>query len=216
MSEKILVLNWKSNKTASEAEKFLGEVENISSACRVILCPDYVSIPMCSKIVKDRGLNIILGAQDISRFGVGSYTGEVNGKALSEFVEYVILGHVERRTLMGDTKEVIKEKMKRSKEFGLKTILCVENVSELEDMSPDVVAFEPRDAIGTGKIKTVEEIEKALELISRETNTPILYGGSVDLGHLQSLLEVSDLSGFLIGSASLRVETVNSFVKILF
>lgn len=216
MDQKTLVLNWKSNKTPLEAKSFLEKIpDNFDPSCKMILCPDFLSIPVCSEVIKNKKINISLGAQDISRFGKGAYTGEVSGSALSEFVEYVIIGHAERRLLFNETEEIIKEKVLQAKKNNLKVILCVENAHQLDGVGGDIVAYEPVSSIGTGKVEEASKIESVFQELKNYTSSSLLYGGSVNYNELSDLKEVKNLSGFLLGSASLDVENVLNIAKSL-
>lgn len=216
MDKKILILNWKSNKTVSEAGSFLEKIPNyFNPSCKIILCPDFLSISSCSKLIKDKKLNISLGAQDVSRFGRGPYTGEVNGSSLVEFVEYVIIGHAERRKLFNETQEVIKEKADQAKKDNLKVILCVENKDQLDGVEADLVAYEPVSSIGTGKVEDALKIESVFQELRNYTSSPLLYGGSVNYDELDKLMQIEELAGFLIGSASLDLENVFKIIESL-
>lgn len=209
MDQKTLVLNWKSNKTVSDAKSFLEKIpSNFDPSCRIILCPDFLSIPLCRELIKNKKINISLGSQDISRFSKGAYTGEVNSGSLSEFVDYVIVGHVERRTLFNETEEIVKEKIFQAKKDNLKVILCVENKDQLKDVEADFIAYEPASSIGTGKVEKASKIESVFQGLRNYTSSPLLYGGSVNHNELDKLKKVKDLSGFLLGSASLDLENV--------
>lgn len=209
MNQKILVLNWKSNKTPSTSRDFLEEFPiDFKSPHKIILCPDYLSIPVSREIIERKKIGFLIGAQDISRFGPGAYTGEVSGRSLSEFVDFVLVGHLERRRLFHENKEILKEKMTQAKENNLKTILCIESEEDLEGFYPDLVAYEPASSIGSGVVESPSSIEKVFQRIRNRTDAPLLYGGSVNYNELEDLKKVDNLSGLLIGSASLEVKNI--------
>lgn len=216
MDQKILVLNWKSNKTPSAARNFLEEFPaDFKSPHKIVLCPDYLSVSLSKDIIEKKKIGFSIGAQDLSRFGQGAYTGEVSGKSLSELVEFVLIGHAERRRLFHENKDILKEKMTQAKENNLKTVLCVEGESDLEGFDPDFVAYEPESSIGSGVVEDLSKIEEAFEKIKKMTNAPLLYGGSVNYNELEDLKKVNNLSGLLVGSASLEVESVLNIVSSL-
>lgn len=165
--------NWKMNTTVVEAEELASsmrdEMDKIEGVEKV-LCPPFVSLAAMCKILQ--GSSVKLGAQNMYFEAKGAYTGEVSPVMLKELVEFVILGHSERRLYFGDTDGLIHKKVQTALDFGLKPILCVgESLEEneagstekvlakqlegsLADITPTAeltVAYEPVWAIGTGK-----------------------------------------------------------------
>lgn len=180
----IIAANWKMNKGPSDTEAYLEDftpkVDDISQDCDIVVAP-----PFSSLFKAHHQLNVALAAQNVSQYDNGAYTGEVSAMMLKElFVRYVIIGHSERRTLFGETDEIINAKIKQALANGLKVIFCIgetfeereagkietvlhpqikkglKGVSE-EDASEVVVAYEPVWAIGTGKTATPEQAQDA-------------------------------------------------------
>ena len=175
MRKPIIAGNWKMNKTPEETAELLGALKPLvaDAACDVVVCPPYVCLAEAAKALS--GSNIRLGAQNVHFEQSGAYTGEVSAQMLLALgVEYVIIGHSERRQYFAETDETVNKKVKASLGAGLKPIVCVgETLLErekgitaevvsmqaklaLEGLSGEqvaglVVAYEPIWAIGTGK-----------------------------------------------------------------
>ena len=125
MARTIIAGNWKMNKTTSEAEKFKKEflalLKNERLTCDVVIAPSYTSIAS----LKGNGV-FAVGAQNISAEVSGPYTGEISAEMLKDLnVEYVLVGHSERRALYGETDEMVNRKIKRVLDSGMTPILCI-------------------------------------------------------------------------------------------
>ncbi len=182
MARKILAAgNWKMNMTPSEAKTLITElVEKCAGAKNdVLVCPPLVDLPAVLEIAK--GTNVKVGAQNFYYMDKGAYTGEVSADMLKDLgVEYVIIGHSERREYFCETDEIINKKVTKALEKGLIPVLCCgeslqqreDNVTfdfirtqikialrgvSREDMTKIVIAYEPIWAIGTGKVATSEQ-----------------------------------------------------------
>jgi len=208
MEKKLIVANWKENKTVDEAKEWL---EKFSNGPEVVICPSYVVLPMLAyEISKLEGIK--LGAQDVSKFEEGQYTGEVSVKMLADFVEFVIVGHSERRKYFGETTEDVKLKVEQCLKHGLTPIVCVSTTQELSSFSSElssgqlpIVAYEPLSAVGTGEPDTPENAQEFAEKIKSEVGwgVTVLYGGSVNAENAKSFVSQPDISGVLVGQASL-------------
>jgi triosephosphate isomerase (TIM) len=205
----LIVANWKMNKTLAESVTYVqtvGESLDKLSNVQVVLCPSYVSLPVMDGLL--RGSKVRLGAQDVSAKKNGAHTGEVSASMLTPHCQYAIVGHSERRKGMGETPEMVNDKIKRSVEAGLQPVVCVSNEAELEALAPLVekvehwiIAFEPIEAIGTGQPSDPKAVQKMVRRIKHAMGGKVLYGGSVDLENIRAYLAVSD--GALVGGASL-------------
>src|SRR5690349_13173639 len=128
MRRKIIAANWKMNMTVEEANNFLetfilevGEEKRLD----IVLVPAFTAIAEVSKRL-EKAPNVKLGAQNMHWEKSGAYTGEVSASMLRElFVRYIIVGHSERRTLFGETDEIVNKKTKAALEASLKPIVCV-------------------------------------------------------------------------------------------
>ena len=201
MRKKIIAGNWKMNKTPSEAKALVEAIAGkvAGAACDVVVCPTAICIP--SAIDAAKGSNIAVGAQNVHFKESGAYTGELAGNMLKEAgVEYVIIGHSERRQYFGETDETVNLRTKAAIAAGLTPIVCVgESLIEreqgimddtvrrqtkiaflevsAEDAKNIVIAYEPVWAIGTGKTATADQADEVCGII-RETIKG-LYGTEV-------------------------------------
>ncbi|MBL8045253.1 MAG: triose-phosphate isomerase [Anaerolineales bacterium] len=181
MRKFIIAGNWKMNKNPTEAAELtralLPEIGSISNVERV-LCPPYIALATVKELLA--GSEIGLGAQNMHWEKSGAYTGEVSAPMLAGLVQYVILGHSERRQYFAETDESVNKKVKTALAHALTPIVCVgENLAEneagqtgevvtrqvraaysglsAEDALKTVIAYEPVWAIGTGKAATPEQ-----------------------------------------------------------
>lgn len=185
MSRKPLIAgNWKMNKTVTESISLVSDLlkgDIDYSKKDVLVAPTFTNIYAVSEEIKKSGGKMLLSAQNIYFEESGAYTGEVSADMVkSAGAGWVILGHSERRSIFGETDEVINKKVKKALEKGLKVILCVgetlwerESGAEVEtvlaqtgkglegikDLSNVVIAYEPVWAIGTGKTASPEDAE---------------------------------------------------------
>ena len=201
MRKVVVAGNWKMNKTPSETVAFIKELApSVSDAkADVIACVPFVCLPGAVEAAK--GTNIKIGAQNMYFEDSGAYTGEVSADMLKDIgVEYVIIGHSERRQYFAETDVTVNKKVIKAIEKGLKPIVCVgESLEEreqgitidlirsqvkiafmnvsAEDAKGVIIAYEPIWAIGTGKTATSEqanEVCAAIRVVIGE-----LYGAEV-------------------------------------
>lgn len=198
MRKKIIAGNWKMNKTPSEA-KALAKVISERAAgakCDVVVCPTAVCLEGTAGVLN--GTNVKVGAQNVHFKESGAYTGEIAANMLTDIgVEYVIIGHSERRQYFGETDETVNLRTKAALSGGLNPIVCVgESLSEREagimddtvrrqtklallgidkaDAEKVVIAYEPIWAIGTGKTATAEQADEVCGII--RSTVAELYG----------------------------------------
>ena len=122
----VIAGNWKMNKTPKEAEALLKEIAPLvkDADCEVIACVPYVDL--CTAIEAAKGTNIKIGAENCHWAESGAFTGEISTGMLTELgVEYVVLGHSERRQYFGETDETVNKRTKAALAAGLKPIVCV-------------------------------------------------------------------------------------------
>ena len=228
---KVIAANWKMNKTVKEAVDFVTQLSKYTFKSDVVLCVPFTYLESVSKKNK-----FLTGAQNMFYEEKGAFTGEISPLMLKSLkVDYVLLGHSERRTLFYEDNELINKKVKAALKHGLKVILCVgENLDErsegmefevvsqqlkeclvgIKSFKNIVIAYEPVWAIGTGKNAQLRDIEEMHAFIREQLKKPvrILYGGSVKPDNARDILSQKDVDGALVGSASLDVK---SFVKIV-
>lgn len=187
----IIAGNWKMHFTPEETKTFLNELmpKVKSASCEVVVCVPYTSLYVASETLK--GSNIKLGAQNIHFEEKGAFTGEISPSMLKSFqVEYVVIGHSERRTYFNETDETVNKKLNICFKHGFTPILCIgetleeressnmekvlegqvsgafSNISK-EDAKKVVIAYEPIWAIGTGKTATSEDADKTIGFIRK-------------------------------------------------
>lgn len=218
LMKKLFVANWKSNKTVKESLEWLAEFEKRASFLdflnkEVVVCPSFIALEPCYCFINDKKLPISLGVQDISSFGSGAYTGEVNAEQAKEFATYAIIGHSERRIYLGETDELISRKTALAKRQDLSVIFCVQDENTLIPDSVDIIAYEPIFAIGTGNPDKPENVARVLARLSERTSKKrFLYGGSVVATNVLSFLTIDQVSGLLVGGASLKVDSFTALL----
>ena len=189
MRRKVIAGNWKMNMLPNEAIEFIQGLEkNIEGTeSEVVLCVPYTDI--FYSVLNAQGTKIKIGAQNMHWEEKGAYTGEVSAEMLKAVgVEYVIIGHSERRQYFAETDETVNKKLKKALSVGLKPIVCVGETLEqrekgitmqiittqtekaLEGLQPSevekvIIAYEPIWAIGTGKTATKEDANEAVKQI---------------------------------------------------
>ncbi len=185
----IIAGNWKMNNTKAETTELLTALKPLvaDAAAEVVVCVPYTAIDTAASIIK--GSNIKLGAENVHWAEKGAFTGEISAKMLVELgVEYVIIGHSERRQYFGETDQTVNMRVKAALAAGLKPIICVgESLEEREagkteevvtrqtkaafdgigkeNIENTVIAYEPIWAIGTGKTATAEEANATIKVI---------------------------------------------------
>ena len=201
MRRKVIAGNWKMNMLPNEAIEYIEAFAPLvkDSKAEVILCVPYTDLFYC--LMNAQGTNIKIGAQNMHFEEKGAYTGEVSGSMLKSIgVEYVIIGHSERRQYYAETDESVNKKIKAAFENELKPIVCVgETLEEREagkavekittqtrlaldgltdeQVKHTIIAYEPIWAIGTGKTATSEDANNAIKAIREEIKR--LYGENV-------------------------------------
>lgn len=226
--------NFKMNGSVSSIKEIVNNLNNASldSSVEVVVSPPALYLPL---VRENLNKNIEVAAQNVFYKGNGAYTGEISVEQLKDSnINWAILGHSERRTVLQESDETVSLKTKYATENGVSVIWCcgesleeresnktVEVVtkqleslkSHISDWSKVVIAYEPIWAIGTGKVATTEqaqEVHKAirdwLKNVSDKVadETRILYGGSVNEKNCGELSKQPDIDGFLVGGASLK------------
>ena len=189
MRKALIAGNWKMNKTPEEAVKVINELKPLvkDATCDVVICPTFVCLDACIKAAA--GSNIKIGAQNMHFEENGAFTGEVAPGMLEAMgVDYVVLGHSERREYFNETDEALNKKVKKAFEHNLIPILCCgETLEERENGTTNavvgaqikadlegldkslaekvVIAYEPIWAIGTGKTATDEQANETIAAI---------------------------------------------------
>lgn len=211
MKPLLIAGNWKSNKTVSEAKEWVTQFENRLESVKVSLADKeivlFVPFTMLAVLKWDIGqknLPVKIGAQDISPFPVGAYTGEVSGSQIKELADWVIIGHSERRKFFGENDELLKKKVDQARDSGLKVIYCVQDEKTTVPAGVEVVAYEPVWAIGTGKSDNPDNAAGVISAIKAKSQVKtVIYGGSVTAENVRSFTGQPVIDGVLPGGTSL-------------
>lgn len=227
--EKIVAANLKMNFTYDEVKEY---VEKLDGSKNFIVCPPNIYLHMFVN------KNYSCGSQDAYYEDKGAFTGEVSSLQLRSLgVTYTILGHSERRQLFGDTNGIVNKKVISALKNDLNVILCIgetkeerdnnktkyvlkeqienclKNVSNVEKI---IIAYEPIWSIGTGVIPTNDEIKETIDYIKdifnslyKNHDVKVLYGGSVNEKNIDSINNIENVSGVLVGGASLDIDKIN-------
>ena len=204
MRKLILAGNWKMYKTSAEAKEFAGELlgclkgQSVQDKVEILICPPFTALHAFAEATK--GSAVMTGGQNLYTKKEGAFTGEVSPAMLkADGATYVIIGHSERRQIIGEQDQFLNEKIKAALEFGLKPILCVGETLEqrkngetaelcrrqlsadLAGFGPDicdtlVVAYEPIWAIGTGENASADDAQETIGVIRQWLKTT--YGDS--------------------------------------
>lgn len=192
MRKKVIAGNWKMNMLPDEAINFINEFAPLvkDTQNEVILCVPYTDLFYA--LLHVQGTNIKIGAQNMHWETTGAYTGEISAEMLKCInVDYVIIGHSERRQYFNETDETVNKKVKKALSVGLKPIVCVgESLQEKEEgktadiittqtrlaldglaseeVKNTIIAYEPIWAIGTGKTATAEDANESIKTIRKE------------------------------------------------
>jgi len=214
MKKPLIVANWKCNPaTLKEARRLFSAVKRT----KAVVCPPFVYLSALKAN----------GAQDVFWEKGGAYTGEISPLMLKDAgVKYVIVGHSERRKYQKETDEIISKKVKTALDAGLRVILCVDKISQIEKDLKLIknwklktenlaIAYEPLFAIGTGKpcsIKKAKQMRKAIQKKIKKS-VPVLYGGSVNSQNARGYIREAGFNGLLVGGASLKAKEFIDIIK---
>jgi len=236
MNRKLIAGNWKMNGLRAD----LQTVQEVASKAgegaafpELLLCVPATLLPLAAEAASGTPLRV--GGQTCHSHEKGAYTGDISASMLREAgAAYAIVGHSERRTMHGETDEIVATQAAAAIKSGLKAIVCIGetlaereagdtlavvngqlngSLSAIEDAGALVVAYEPLWAIGTGKVATPAQIAEVHDSVRRflaerfgeaGQGVRILYGGSLNPGNAAEILPISNVDGGLIGGASLK------------
>ncbi|ARP96003.1 triose-phosphate isomerase [Bordetella genomosp. 13] len=232
---RLVLGNWKMHGTLAENAALLDALRTADAAahCQFGVCVPFPYLAQTQQLLE--GSTVAWGAQDVSKHEKGAYTGEVSAPMLKEFgCRWALVGHSERRTLHGETDQLVADKAAAALASGLTPVVCVgESLDEREggntlgviqrQLAPVlalgadalgrmVLAYEPVWAIGTGRTATPEQAQEvhgairvALQGLGVD-HVQVLYGGSVKAANAATLFAMPDIDGALVGGASLVAE----------
>jgi len=224
MRARLVAGNWKMHGSLATNRALL---EALVAGVKGVECTICVPYPYLAQAAERlRGTAIAWGAQNVSEFAQGAYTGEVSAAMLADLgSRYVLVGHSERRQLFGETDAQAAAKFAAAQAAGLRPILCIGETLDERDagrteavvarqldavlsrsqFGDAVLAYEPVWAIGTGRTATPQQAQDVHAFLRKRVGaaTRILYGGSVKAQNAAAIFAMPDVDGGLIGGASL-------------
>lgn len=236
MNRKLIAGNWKMNGLRADLQTVrdvAAAINKTATAPDALLCVPATLLAQAAVAAEGSALKI--GGQTCHSQPKGAYTGDISAQMLQEAgATHVIVGHSERRTLHGETDEIVAAQALSAINSGLTPIICIGetldertsgetlkviekqlggSLSGLTDAAAFVLAYEPLWAIGTGKVATPDQIAEVHDFVRRFLVSrfgqagdaiQILYGGSLNPGNAAEILPISNVDGGLIGGASLK------------
>ncbi|MFA5603057.1 MAG: triose-phosphate isomerase [Bacilli bacterium] len=229
---KLVIGNLKMYKELDEVKNYIDFIKGkIRTDLKVVICPPFIYLNLF------KSNDYSLGAQNCFYEKEGSYTGEISPFQLKSIgVEFIIVGHSERRKLFNETDEIISKKIDQIMKNNLQCILCIgedetekqmhktsivikrQLLNALENVDGDmirdiIIAYEPIYAIGTGNVPENSDIEEAIHyirsIILEKYNfdgIKVIYGGSINEQNIENIINIKGIDGVLIGGASLKPE----------
>ncbi|MEN4053314.1 MULTISPECIES: triose-phosphate isomerase [Sulfurimonas] len=218
----IIAANLKTNLSRHDTALYIEELEKCAqkSEQEVLVFPAISSLDSFSTKVE-------VGTQNAYPTVNGAFTGEIGLEQLSEFgIKTILIGHSERRHILGESQEFIAKKFDYFKKEGFKIVYCVGEPKDVREAGKEqmldyisaqyagidtsyeklIIAYEPVWAIGTGLTPTLEDIEDIHTELKKRSHAPLLYGGSVKVSNAKDVLALNNVDGILVGSAALYVE----------
>jgi triosephosphate isomerase len=228
----IIASNFKTNHTRKATREFVEFINDFlkdtNDKHQIRVYPSFTALDVFDTVTAMK-----VGAQNFYPVDKGSFTGEVGYEQLEEFgVDSVLVGHSERRHILGERQEILLKKFHFAKEKNLEIIYCIGEPQEVREAGIEavmsylweqlegidlayerlVVAYEPVWAIGTGLTASLEDIQETHARLRERVEAPILYGGSVKVENIYEVLSVKNCDGVLVGTASWEKE---SFCKMI-
>ena len=220
----IIAANLKTNLTRLQTTEYINEIENFLKTKNIN--QEVLVFPAASSLNTHNG-NVVVGTQNAYAVENGAFTGEIGLDHLNEFgIKTILIGHSERRHVLGETQEEIVKKFNFYKELGFKIVYCIGESLLIREAGNKVmmnylnsqfdgidleyenliVAYEPVWAIGTGLTPTLEDITAVHKELKEGFKAPLLYGGSVKVTNAAEVLALDGVDGVLVGSAALYAE----------
>ena len=220
----IIAANLKTNFTRKQTQAYLDELESYVKANSIT--QEVLVFPAMSSLDSNDG-KVVIGTQNAYATQNGAFTGEIGVEQLEEFgIKTILIGHSERRHILGETQDELVKKFNFYKNLGFKIIYCIGEPLEVRKSGNEkmmeyisaqyegidttyenlIIAYEPVWAIGTGLIPTLEDIEAIHTELKEKSSAPLLYGGSVKVTNAKDVLALINVDGILVGSAALYSE----------
>ena len=222
----IFAANFKMNHTRASTLEYLTALESGLSS-REMGNDEVFVLPPATALCSWSG-SITIGAQNAYMQHSGAFTGEIGLEQLEEFgIDTILIGHSERRSILGESQEFIAQKYAWFKEHNFRIIYCIGEPLEVRESGDEavaeylweqfvgididydrlIVAYEPVWAIGTGLSAKSEQIASTHSELRKRISAPILYGGSVKPNNAKEILSIENVDGVLVGSASLKADS---------
>lgn len=226
----IFAANFKTNHTRATTKEYISSLSSMlkdsDESHEVFVFPPATALD-------NFDTSITVGAQNAYTAQNGAFTGEIGLEQLDEFgIKTILIGHSERREILGETQEIVAKKFAFFKEQGFKIIYCIGEPLEVREQGDQAVveylmaqfdgidieyenmilAYEPIWAIGTGRSATVEEIASTHKALRATISRPILYGGSAKPANIKEIISIDNVDGVLVGSASLDAQNFYTMI----
>lgn len=230
----IIASNFKTNYTRGSAKTFIQAIQafiaNTKSEQQVRIFAPFTALDRFDEVE-----TLKVGAQNFYPVQNGSYTGEIGFEQLEEFgIQTVLIGHSERRHILKESQNLSAQKYDFAKARESEIIYCIGEPAEIRvqgidavmsylweqfegiDISYDklIIAYEPVWAIGTGLTASLEDIEEVLTHLREKLCAPLLYGGSVKVENIETILHVNACDGVLVGTASWNENAFCEMIRI--
>jgi triosephosphate isomerase len=230
----IVASNFKTNYTRARAKRFIQTVQAFMQQ-NATKAEVRIYAPFTALDRFDEAALLKVGAQNFYPVQNGSYTGEIGFEQLEEFgIDTVLIGHSERRHILKESQSFIAQKYDFAKARDVEIIYCIGEPQEIRVQGIDavmrylweqfegidvhydklVIAYEPVWAIGTGLTAGLEDIDEVLSKLREKLSRPLLYGGSVKVDNIESILHVDACEGVLVGTASWNEEAFCHMIRI--
>jgi len=220
----IIASNFKMNHTRKSTFDFLDKLAKIETNHTLRVYPPATAL--CE--------NSIVGVQNGYPANSGSFTGEIGLEQIKEFnIDKILLGHSERRNILGESQEFIAKKFEFYKNQNFEIMYCIGEPLEVRENGIDevisflktqlkgidlnydklIIAYEPVWAIGTGVSASIDQIQQTHEALRKIISKPLLYGGSVKLENIAEICSIENVDGALIGTASWDIDNFIKMIK---
>ncbi len=215
-TKRLVVANWKQNKTLGEAvawaREFVGAWRGNGNAVLPVVCPPFPFLTELGGLLRPVG--IALGAQDVSPFADGARTGHVGVGQLKGLVDYAIVGHSERQ----EDRDLVAQKALACLGAGIKPIVCFKSPDHYKVIKGAVYALEDPQNISKDGVYRPKPLTEVSELLKQarsffDDESTIIYGGSVNDSNAEELASFSNLDGVLVGNASLNPASFYAIVN---
>jgi len=223
---KYIIGNWKSHKTSPEIQTWAQGWKQLkvpsSDQVWVVVCAPLIGLPVLHELLP----KLSLGAQVLSPFGDGAYTGAVSARMVKEYASFALLGHVERRKYFGETDQQVAQQVLQAIDNEIVPIVAVSDANWAQQLSQFdnqqllkiLVMYEPPSAISTSgsgsHAADLQSVKTAITQIKAEFKVKgVLYGGSVDPENVATYIKEDVIDGVVPGAASLDPSTFAALVE---